>query len=364
MQLVAVNKNIVSIGGNLLAMDARKPFIIEVDTSKGNGFNTFTLPLTNHTTDIYVKVSDGQRFTINNYLDAKRIINFASAGVYTIELRGQCGWRFDNTGDCQKLIEIIQGGNLLFNAISRGFYGCINLISVPYDWVINAPYVTDMSYLFTNCSKLSSPIPPKIFYACPQTVTIYACFSRCSEMASIIPIDLLRYVTKVTNLAYFFEFCYKLNGNIPIDLLRYVTKVTNLYRFLIGCRNITGSIPNNLFAYMPDLTDVGYFFEGCSGISGKIPDDLLMYSLKIRSLINFLHNMKRLEVSGYFINPALIPLMRDWSGFMSCGAGNEFTGTMQPVWETASPTAIKVNAFLNQKQLTNYNDIPNEWKGL
>jgi len=55
MQLVAVNKNIVSNGGNLLAMDARKPFIIEVDTSKGNGFNTFTLPLSNFTTDIYVK---------------------------------------------------------------------------------------------------------------------------------------------------------------------------------------------------------------------------------------------------------------------------------------------------------------------
>lgn len=127
MNLTAIQGNIVSMRGNMLAMDARKPFIIKVDTSKGNGFNTFTLPLTNHTTDIYVKVSDGQRFTISNYLDAKRTIAFASAGVYTIELRGQCGWSFNKTGDCQKLIGISNWGRLEFNYLVSGFDGCINL---------------------------------------------------------------------------------------------------------------------------------------------------------------------------------------------------------------------------------------------
>ena len=147
MQLVAVNKNIVSIGGNLLAMDARKPLIIEVDTTKGNGFNTFTLPLTNHTTDIYVKTSDGQRFTISNYLDPKRIINFASEGVYTIELRGQCGWSFNNTGDCQKL-SIKSWGDFQFNYLAGGFYGCINIGlsgGLPPNGSINATGVTDIS---------------------------------------------------------------------------------------------------------------------------------------------------------------------------------------------------------------------------
>ena len=35
MNLTAIQGNIVSMRGNLLAMDARKPFIIEIDTTKG-----------------------------------------------------------------------------------------------------------------------------------------------------------------------------------------------------------------------------------------------------------------------------------------------------------------------------------------
>ena len=56
----------------------------------------------------------------------------------------------------------------------------------------------------------------------------------------------------------------------------------------------------------------------------------------------------------------------DWSGaFASYNYHAEsLVGTMQPIWLYANPAAPKINALVNQRGLTNYNDIPNEWKGL
>ena len=99
----SANGMMFSINGTALRVpDWRVPMIIEIDTTKGNGFNSFTLPLTNRVTNCAVECCDGQEKYITNYLD--NTITFAQPGIYTLKIRGEAGWSFNNTGDCQKLI--------------------------------------------------------------------------------------------------------------------------------------------------------------------------------------------------------------------------------------------------------------------
>jgi hypothetical protein len=39
--------NLMALRGNLVKLDARDPFMVKINTQLGNGFNSFTLPLTN-----------------------------------------------------------------------------------------------------------------------------------------------------------------------------------------------------------------------------------------------------------------------------------------------------------------------------
>ena len=56
--------NLYALRGKLVKMDARDPFSVKANTALGNGFNSFTLPLSNHATNVKVRTSDGQSFTI------------------------------------------------------------------------------------------------------------------------------------------------------------------------------------------------------------------------------------------------------------------------------------------------------------
>lgn len=366
MNLTAIQGNIVSIGGNLLAMDARKPFIIEVDTSKGNGFNTFTLPLTNHTTDIYVKTSDGQRFTISNYLDAKRIINFASAGVYTIELRGQCGWSFNNTGDCQKLTNILSWGAFKYNYIYAGFYGCINLTSIPYAGSINT-VATNLSRLFVGCDKLTCPIPPELLYMAPNCTNLTHLFFGCVNLIGQIPDYFL---SKVPNLIYatgIFYDCQRISPYIPQRLLWDTPNITTVSHLFYRCFINSGSqasIQTELYKNNPKITDMSGVFR-FAGVYGVFPFDYFDYTPLLNNVEYMLQSAGAPDISALNIPIAVIPNITKFNGFLETTNVNGIaTGIIQDIWTYASPTATKLNAFKNQIKLTNYNSIPNEWKGL
>ena len=367
MQLVAVNKNIVSMRGNLLAIDARKPFIIEVDTRKGNGFNTFTLPLSNFTTDIYVKTSDGQRFTINNYLDPKRIINFASAGVYTIELRGQCGWSFNNTGDCQKLTKVISWGDFLFIELGYGFYGCINLTTIPQTGSINTT-ATNLSWVFVGCNKLACQIPPELLYRAPNCTNLTYLFFGCVYLNGQIPDYFLSKVPNLILAPGIFYDCQRLAPYIPQRLLRDVPNITTIshlfYRCFIANGGVTATIPTELCKNNPKITDMSGVFR-LSNVGGVFPSDFFNYTPLLNNVEYMLQDTGALNVTALNIPISVIPNITKFGGFLeTSNTTGRATGSIQAIWTYASPTATKVNAFKNQIKLTNYNNIPNEWKGL
>ena len=441
MNLTAIQGNIVSMRGNLLAMDARKPFIIEVDTTKGNGFNTFTLPLTNHFTDVYVKTSDGQRFTISNYLDPNLIINFASAGVYTIELRGQCGWSFNNTGDCQKLTKVISWGDFLFNYLRTGFYGCVNLGlggGLPLTGSINAPSVTLLEYTFRSCNltnvgstdllkrcgsvtsitgifnfnvlnilperllqncplitnftlafsgNLLVSVPYDLFKYCPLATEFYACLQQ--NLIESLPDTLLHFSVNAVNFRNF-VFGNKLSS-LPATLLLYCTKATNFWSafeqnlietlpatLLSSCvladnlrqcfyKNRLISIPQGFLDNNINITNLLATFQTNKILS--IGNGLFYYTRKVTNYRRVLYDA---FAAGYtlpsvlfYLDTNTLMIVTDWSEALAASSEiGRVSGTVQDVWNYASPTSIKDGCFLKQTQLTNYNDIPNEWKGL
>ena len=364
--LTAMRGNLVALRGNLVQLDARKPFMIEVDTSKGNGFNTFTLPLTSYTTDIYVKTSDGQRFTISNHLDAKRIINFASAGVYTIELRGQCGWSFNNTGDCQKLTKIISWGDFLFIALVQGFYGCINLTTIPQTGSINTT-AANLSWLFVGCNKLACQIPPELLYRAPNCTNLTYLFFGCIYLNGQIPDYFLSKVPKLQLAFGIFFDCQRLSPYIPQRLLWDVPNITTISTLFYRCfinGGVAATIPAEFCKNSPKITDMSGTYR-LAAVSGIFPADYFNYTPLLDNVEYMLQSVWSLNVTALNIPISVIPNITKFNGFLETDSTNgRATGSIQDIWTYASPTATKVNAFKNQKQLTNYNSIPNEWKGL
>ena len=335
MNLTAIRGNVVSMRGNLLVMDARQPLIIEVDTTKGNGFNTFTLPLTNHTTNIDVKVSDGQQFNISNYLDINRTVNFATSGVYTLELKGQCGWSFNNTGDCQKLKKIVSWGNFYFNYLVGGFFGCINIGlngGLPMTGSINAPNVSSLMSIFNTCD-LTSISNPDIFKLCTNNRSFFRSFNA----------------NKITVLdAPIFDYCILANNFFQTFYNNKISRIeVPIFDKCINALSMADTLAFN---------DIVYIVEGLF--------------LKTINVTNYASVLRNAFTTGAIMPAVMFDLselykVTNWNTSFSAGSiPEQVSGTVQPIWDYASPTATKLNAFTNQTLLTNYNDIPNEWKGI
>ena len=178
-KLYSLNKQFINLNGKLLALPKlTAPLIIEIDTTKGNGFNSFTLPLTNHVTNCVVECSNGQIKYITNYLD--KTIIFPKSGIYTLKIRGEAGWSFNNTGDCQKITWIQSWGDFKFNYFSNAFKGCINLFAIPPATGPNIPIEVTMVGGFSLCSKLMYNLNRSLFSRAPNITSIDSIFFDCS----------------------------------------------------------------------------------------------------------------------------------------------------------------------------------------
>jgi len=93
----------------------------------GNGFYNFD-----------VDWGDGQSSTVTSWNDADRIHTYVIPGEYVVRIDGQIsGFRFNNTGDKYKILDISQWGSLDLRNKTASFYGCIYLHSSATD----SPYL-------------------------------------------------------------------------------------------------------------------------------------------------------------------------------------------------------------------------------
>jgi len=209
-------------------------FVTRYNMTVGN--LTLTLPLVQNRAEgalsynFYVNWGDGSSSHVIAYNDLGAIHTYASAGKYTVEIRGTCeGWSFNNSSSAPYLIEIVNWGRTPvfggFKYLANGFYGCSNLTTIASGPIpaSGTGILSDGFYLsFANCSKVTS-IPADLFryHAAISSQAFYGTFHGCTTLRSI-PIDLFRYNTAVSSGGFQKTFigCVAL-ASIPTDLFRY-----------------------------------------------------------------------------------------------------------------------------------------------
>ena len=119
--------------------------------------------------------------------------------------------------------------------------------------------VTDMSYMFDSCSKLASLDVSR--FNTSQVTNMSNMFESCSKLASL---DVSRFNTsKTTNMASMFCWCSSLSS---LDVSGFDTsKVTNMYEMFNNCRKLPSLDVSGFDT--SNVTNMNWMFGGCSGLT-------------------------------------------------------------------------------------------------
>ncbi len=132
-------------------------FVARWDTTQaGSADDTIVLPLVaDGTYNFYIDWGDGNRDTITGYDQSQATHQYSDTGIYTIQLvaNDMVGWQFDDSGDDDKLVEIMEWGPLRFVSDDTNlFKGCSNLT---LSTTSNPPFNADAAGMFQDCSSLT-----------------------------------------------------------------------------------------------------------------------------------------------------------------------------------------------------------------
>lgn len=137
-----------------------RPFILEIDTTlPGSASNTFVIPLVPSLSyNFFVHWGDGTSEKVTSSTDVTHV--YPAAGVYTVKIYGRGNGLkfphiyFNNSGDRQKLIRILQWGDIFWASFVYSFRGCSNLMQLPRD----RPYMSQVVSAvgtFSACTNLN-----------------------------------------------------------------------------------------------------------------------------------------------------------------------------------------------------------------
>ena len=138
------------------------------------------------------------------------------------------------------------------------FYNCSSLTSLDVTH-FNTANVTNMGRMFYNCSSLTSLDVTKFNTA--NVTDMNYMFSGCSKLTSL---DVTKFNTaKVTNMSYMFRDCSELTS---LDVTKFNTaKVTNMGYMFSGCSKLTSLDVTNFNT--EKVTNMSYMFYSCSSLT-------------------------------------------------------------------------------------------------
>ena len=129
---------------------------------------------------------------------------------------------------------------------------------------LNTANVTDMSYMFKNCSNLAKL--DVTHFNTAKVTTMFGMFTRCSNLAEL---DVTHFNTaKVTIMNGMFSGCSNLT---ELDLTHFNTaNVTNMYDMFFGCKSLTTIYVSDEFV-ITNITNKTYsLFFDCIKLKGAI----------------------------------------------------------------------------------------------
>lgn len=138
---------------NDLAADFRSVWDTRLLSTGSTGDSQIKLPLdVDGTYDFSVDWGDGTSNIISSYDSPDATHTYSVPGEYEISIKGTCnGWRFNNTGDRLKLLEVKTFGPKFGFGDKRSYlYGCSNLFELGPD----LRNIINLYAAFRNCSKL------------------------------------------------------------------------------------------------------------------------------------------------------------------------------------------------------------------
>ena len=144
------------------------------------------------------------------------------------------------------------------------FYNCSKLTSLDVT-KFNTANVTDMSYMFNFCSALLSLDVSKFNTA---NVTKMNCmFYNCSKLTSL---DVTKFNTaNVTDMSYMFNFCSAL---LSLDVTNFNTaNVTNMQDMFSGCKALTTIYASSKFV-TTKVTNSSGMFKNCEKLKGEVEE--------------------------------------------------------------------------------------------
>lgn len=271
------------------------------------------------------------------------------------------------------------------------FYNCSKLYLIASDLFNNCSSVTSFESTFQN-SGLQS-IPSNIFRYNTNAINFKNCFNSCDFGNFSLP-AIFDTNVKATDFSYCFynsnlngiaQDIFKFNVNvisfegtfgycrfneIPNDLFRYATKATNFAGVLKRNNNNypINTIPNNIFNYNLAATNFSSCFNGLNISDGIIPDNLFVNNTKAYNFsyafYNCINSYYTDKVFGVISNFSSNLNQFDFS-YCFYGTGSNSTGnsTAPELWSvTYTQSPITTNCFSNSNKITNYSNIPNNWK--
>ena len=181
----------------------------------------------------------------------------------------------------------------------------------------NTAKVRDMSYMFYRCSALSS-LDLSNFNTAIVTNMSYM-FNGCSALSSL---DLSNFNTAiVTNMSYMFSDCSTLSS---LDLSNFNTAIVSDMSLMFGSCSTLSSLDLSNF-YTKEVRDMSYMFSRCSALTTIYASDKFVTS-KVQSGISMFSACKNLK--GTILN---YKDSKTDHTYANCGTNGYFT----PVFEYA-----------------------------
>ena len=181
----------------------------------------------------------------------------------------------------------------------------------------NTAKVRDMSYMFYRCSALSSLDLSKFNTAIVTNMSYM--FNDCSALSSL---DLSNFNTAiVTNMSYMFFNCANLSS---LDLSNFNTAIVSDMSLMFGSCSTLSSLDLSNF-YTKEVRDMSYMFSRCSALTTIYASDKFVTS-KVQSGISMFSACKNLK--GTILN---YKDSKTDHTYANCGTNGYFT----PVFEYA-----------------------------
>lgn len=159
--------------------------------------------------------------------------------------------------------------NMNCSSLSKAFFSCENLTTIPENLFEKNTATTDFSGCFYYCRALQT-IPGGLFASNTAATNFNSCFFNC-DLLKEIPNELFAKSTEAGDFTSCFAYCKGLTA-IPGNLFANNTAATKFSNCFYNC-DLLGSIPKELFASNTAATNFINCFGDCDALT-TIPESL------------------------------------------------------------------------------------------